>query len=121
MLRDIHQADLFGDREQVETERLVATVRRILRLLSVPAGAEGVPGRVEEHAEGRAGLVLVPGRAECEHGRLGGIPTFTVVITGNRQLTQSARKRSETRYLTVVSGSCRGPTLGSRIPTTPEE
>jgi hypothetical protein len=32
-----------------------------------------MPGRVEEHPEGGAGLVLVPGRAEFGHRRLGGV------------------------------------------------
>jgi len=40
---------------------------------SVHAETEGVPRRVEEHPEGRTGLVLVPGRAELEHRRLGGV------------------------------------------------
>ena len=40
---------------------------------SVHAETEGVPLRVEEHPEGRTGLVLVPGSAELEHRRLGGV------------------------------------------------
>ena len=31
-----------------------------------------MPRRVEEHPEGRTGLVLVLGRAQIEHRRLGG-------------------------------------------------
>src|SRR5580704_14045145 len=40
---------------------------------SVQAEAEGVPRRVEEHPEGGTGLVLVPGRAEAGHRRLGDV------------------------------------------------
>src|SRR5690242_7391800 len=40
---------------------------------SVQAQAEGVPRRVEEHPEGRAGLVLVLSGTEIEYRRLSGI------------------------------------------------
>ena len=40
---------------------------------SLHAQAEGVPGWVKEHAEGGARLVLVLGRAELKHRRLGGV------------------------------------------------
>src|SRR3954470_14008877 len=40
---------------------------------SVDADAEGMAGRVEEHPEGRARLVLVLGGAKAEHRLLGGI------------------------------------------------
>ena len=39
---------------------------------SVQTETEGVPRRVEEHPEGRTGLVLMLGRAQIEHRRLGG-------------------------------------------------
>jgi len=41
--------------------------------LSVQAQAEGVSRRIEKHPEGCAGLMLVLGRAEVEHRRLGGV------------------------------------------------
>jgi hypothetical protein len=40
---------------------------------SVQAETEGVPRRVEEHPEGRTGLVLMLSRAKAEHRRLGGV------------------------------------------------
>ena len=40
---------------------------------SVQAEAERVPGRVEEHPEGRTWLVGVLRRAEIEHCHLGGV------------------------------------------------
>src|SRR5215831_2418841 len=40
---------------------------------SVHAETEGVPRRVEEHPEGCTRLVLMLGRAEIEHRRLGGV------------------------------------------------
>src|SRR5947209_5742291 len=39
-----------------------------------------MPRRVEEHAEGRTGLVLVLGRAEREHLRLGGVEVVDVHV-----------------------------------------
>jgi hypothetical protein len=49
---------------------------------SVHAQAERVPRRVQEHPEGRAGLVLVLGRAELEHGRLGGVEVVRATARG---------------------------------------
>src|SRR5215468_9597830 len=43
------------------------------RSRSVEAQAEGVPRRIEEHPEGRTGLVLVLGGTEIEYRRLSGI------------------------------------------------
>jgi hypothetical protein len=50
---------------------------------SVHAETEGVPRRVEEHPKGRAGLVVVLGRAEVEHGRFADVEVLAVTDPDN--------------------------------------
>src|SRR5579859_2651651 len=86
-----------------ETRNLVlrTTVTRRPATGSAEAQAERVAGRVEEDPEGLARLVLVLGRAEREHLRLGGVEVVDdhVEVHLLRHLLSRPLRRGIVRYL----------------------
>src|SRR6185437_6949267 len=75
---------------------------------SFHAQAEGVPRRVEEHPEGRAGLILVLGRAEIEHRLLGDVEVHLL----GHLLTRPARRGVGVDLLEIDALAGVGPDLG---------